>query len=195
MLFTQATQDGGTSGPDLESLILTVIITVVVTLLFDWWVRPRLEVRNELFKMRANDHLQLVRTLQSMTAACNQMRLSEQDKASSQLHERAAAARAKLVVAADAIQFSAVVLEHRLTRTTKRMIASTAGYIHGACDFDAPHWMVGRQGAKPVSILLDAVSAPKWSINYFYQHWRMQRYLEGTQPQDSAERAPARSAG
>ena len=158
----------------------TVIITVVVTLLFDWWVKPRLEVRNELFKMRAQDRIDLIRTLNSLLISCGQMSTPDHENEQIQglLKDRAEALRQNLPQEAQGMQMALVALGDRLSPTMREMLSKSYGYILGACMSGQPPKVVAQSVVVPVALLLDAVRAQKFTVNHWYQQRRLRRWLD-----------------
>ncbi|EMY36104.1 hypothetical protein D477_000839 [Arthrobacter crystallopoietes BAB-32] len=158
----------------------TVIITVLVTLVFDWWVKPRFEVRNEMFRMRAQDRIALIRTLNSMMISCGQMIGSEHEDAETHgvLQSRAQDLRENLPKEAHGLQAAMVSLGDRLTPATREMLSKSYGFIIRLCHSSNSHKIVGQYAAVPVGLLLDAVSAQRYTINHWYQQRRLRQWME-----------------
>lgn len=147
---------------NLQTLLLTVFITAAVTLIFDWWARPRLEVRNERFKLRAQDRLTLLKTLRRSVMICGQLQPPPTDvseRVALALQKNGQELRDELLVCSTKILECITALPKELGPEMTELLSTTQGYIKGLCWSDEDHHEVGKLAYVPLGLALSAASS------------------------------------
>jgi hypothetical protein len=175
---------------NIGTVLGTAAVGALVALLVDFFLKPRLQVRNEKFSRKAKDLLDLQAGIRSMMIDAVQLNEPGMDdeKFRTLWEERRKKVRNRLQDKAEELQDVYGPAAHHLPDAMNTYIQQCIGLTIGACMSENSHSEIGGFLAPRLALAYDALYTPKTKfIGYAVHVGRVKAYLAAKSADETSE--------